>query len=96
MRLLLCEHKDILTVLESHGFEKDKYAFRKKRGWVHIDIFEFPSSFSFHRKKDVELIDNKFEERLSYQINYDSRTQDIPSWLDVIEALRGWIDASAK
>ena len=91
MRLLSAEYNGIQSALESHGFSRNLFHLRKKRGWVYIELGGQNRSFSFHRKRSVTLEGNSFVEHTFYKVRYGSKTQDLTEWQDVVVAINAWL-----
>ena len=89
MRLLQGEQAEISKLLEKYNLS-DQYQLIKKRGWVHIQIDD--KTFAFHRKKSVQLIQGKFEEKIQYYVQSDKPAKPVNGFSEVIEQLSEWLN----
>ncbi|MDH3651142.1 MAG: hypothetical protein OEQ53_15760 [Saprospiraceae bacterium] len=91
MRLLATEQRDLRSALRSVGIQPSQYAFRKKGGWMHVDLNKQGIAFAFHRKKTTLLIDGKFEDSIRYRIRHDGKIREVASWQAVCASFRIWL-----
>jgi hypothetical protein len=91
MKLLSHEHKDLMLALKKAGAD-DHFHFVKKKGWVTIPKPGATEKlFSFHRKKGLELIDGKFETKLSYLVKSKGQTEEFTAWPEVYHKFCAWL-----
>lgn len=88
MRLLRHEQIAITNLLEKH-ISSTVYQLIKKKGWVYIQIHQH--TFAFHRKKLVEIVGGKFEDRYQYFIKQDGTQRSVTDFDAVLSSLQGWV-----
>ena len=91
MRLFQYEHRDLVNITKEYGFNTDELLFRKKGGWLKVDLGLTQEKFEFHRKKVTRLIDNQFKDHYEYRIRIQGEVIPIHSWSGVKEQYRDWV-----
>jgi hypothetical protein len=91
VRLHLTERDDLLTCLGNADIPTSDFQFRKKSGWLHIDITSRGTSFAFHRKKVTELIDGRFVHSVKFRVRCDGKIQSVDGWTGVITRFEEWL-----
>lgn len=92
MKLLTHEQKDLMQALEEAGVD-EHFHFVKKKGWITIISPDSSEKlFSFHRKKRLELIDGRFEQRLIYLVKSKGQTEELSAWPDVFQKFCIWLN----
>ncbi len=92
MKLLAHEQKDLMQALEKAGAD-EHFHFVKKKGWVTIMSPKASEElFSFHRKKGLELVDGKFEQKLIYLVKSKGQTEEFTAWPEVFQKFCTWLN----
>lgn len=91
MKLLSHEQKDLMLALRKAGVD-DHFHFVKKKGWVTIPKPGVEDQlFCYHRKKGLELVDGKYESKLSYLVKSKGQTEEFTAWPEVYRAFCTWL-----
>ena len=91
MRLFQYEHRDLVNITKEYGFDTDEFLFRKKGGWLKVDLSITSEKFEFHRKKITRLTDNQFKDHYEYRIRVAGEVIPMNSWFEVKAHYRDWI-----
>ena len=96
VRLFQYEHRDLIRITQEYGFDTEELLFRKKRGWLKVDLGLSSNNFEFHRKKITRLVDNHFKDHYEYRVKLSGEIISLQSWLEVKELYTDWISRLAS
>lgn len=91
MRLFQYEHRDLVNITKEYGFDTVELLFRKKAGWLKVDLGVTSEIFEFHRKKITHLVENQFQDHYEYRIKIRGEVIYLNSWSEVKAQYREWI-----
>ena len=92
MRLKKEEHKKLLQLIEEKGGNPREFSFSKKRGVLHVSHPEKEKDFTFYRKKQTRLNqDKQWEDHEAYYFNLPHRGAEEVSWDLVCTAFLDWV-----
>ena len=91
MHLNKFEYNGILAAIRREGYQQDKLLFRKKAGWVKIQLEGVGELFQFHRKKVTQIVDGRFKDHYQYRIKVNGVIQSVDSWQNVKAEFETWL-----
>ena len=93
MRLFKYEHRDLVNITREFGYKPEELLFRKKGGWVKVDLEGISDFFEFHRKKVTRLLENQFKDHYQYRAKILGGIVNLESWAQVKMEFREWLSS---
>ena len=91
MHLSKSEYKAILSSIQQMGFDKNQILFRKKSGWIKIQLEGITELFQFHRKKITKIVEGRFKDHYNYRIKINGVVKSVDSWNNILSEFDIWL-----
>lgn len=92
MRFLISEHKAMCKAIESSKMRVEEFTFRKKGGVLFVDHPQMDRPFSFHRKKETLLNeDRNWATTRTYMFDKPSKSDFSTDWSGILFAFDIWL-----
>ncbi len=91
MHLNQTEYKAILSAIQQMGFDKNQILFRKKGGWIKIQLEGITELFQFHRKKITKIVEGRFKDHYQYRIKINGVVRPVDSWHNILSEFDTWL-----
>lgn len=90
------QHQDIVAEMLAANFQKEDFAFSKKRGRVIVSHNGSDATFSFIYREnlDRDFSTDSTSDNSVYDIKtHDQKVQTVSSWSEVLQEIRMWLEA---
>ncbi|MEM7512128.1 MAG: hypothetical protein AAF388_14435 [Bacteroidota bacterium] len=93
MRVKQSEYKAFVEKMIQQGRDPEAFSFFKKRGLLHIQSQDKQHTFTFFRKKETILNDQKqWEKKETYFLSLPSKATESLSWEEVMVNFEAWLE----
>ncbi len=91
MHLNKFEYNGILAAIRREGYQQDQIHFRKKGGWIKIQLEGITELFQFHRKKITKIVEGRFKDHYQYRIKINGVVRPVDSWHNILSEFDTWL-----